>query len=87
MHAEPQSSRECSRKQINLATDLHTTISDPQTGVFMSRKQQPRWNVEELTDAEISAAIRYLDPSRIISGSLKRYGMPFAILIAIRMPK
>ena len=34
----------------------------------MSRKQQPRWNVEELTDAEISAAIRYLDPSPISNG-------------------
>ena len=34
----------------------------------MSRKQQPRWNVEELTDAEISAAIRYLDPSRTTNG-------------------
>ena len=35
----------------------------------MSRKQQPRWNVEELTDAEISAAIRYLDPSPINNDS------------------
>ena len=35
----------------------------------MSRKQQPRWNLEDLTDAEISAAIRYLDPSRVTSGS------------------
>ena len=35
----------------------------------MSRKQQPSWNVEELTDAEISAAIRYLDPSPITNGS------------------
>jgi SpoU rRNA methylase family enzyme len=43
-------------------------MSDAQSGVLMLRKQQPSWNVEELTDAEISAAIRYLDPSPIING-------------------
>jgi hypothetical protein len=36
---------------------------------LMSRMHKPRWNVEELTDAEISAAIRYLDPSPITNNS------------------
>lgn len=35
----------------------------------MSRKQEHSWNVEELTDADISATIRYLDPSPITNGS------------------
>lgn len=39
-------------------------------GVFMPRKQKLNWNVEELTDAEISEAIHYLDPdsSREVHG-------------------
>ena len=28
----------------------------------MPRNPGPKWNVEELSDSEISAAIRYLDP-------------------------
>jgi hypothetical protein len=27
----------------------------------VSRRQEPKWNIEELTDAEIYSAIRYLD--------------------------
>lgn len=27
----------------------------------VSRSQEPKWNVEELTDAQIYSAIRYLD--------------------------
>ena len=27
----------------------------------VSRKQEPKWNIEELADAEIYSAIRYLD--------------------------
>ena len=31
----------------------------------MPRKQEAKWNLEELSDAEICAAIRYLDPGPI----------------------
>jgi hypothetical protein len=31
----------------------------------MSRKQETRWNLEELTDADICAVIQYLDPDLI----------------------
>jgi hypothetical protein len=44
----------------------------------MSRKHEPGWNVEELTDAEISAAIRYLDPCPITNAGSEQ------ILNAIR---
>jgi hypothetical protein len=28
----------------------------------MPREHEPNWNIEELTDAKMSAAVRYLDP-------------------------
>jgi len=28
----------------------------------MAKKQESKWNIEDLTDAEICAAIRYLEP-------------------------
>jgi hypothetical protein len=44
----------------------------------MSRKHEPGWNVEELTDAEISAAIHYLEPRPITNAGSEQ------ILNAIR---
>lgn len=29
--------------------------------IHVSRKREPKWNIEELTDAEIRSTIRYLD--------------------------
>jgi hypothetical protein len=31
----------------------------------MSRQQESKWNLDELTDADICTAIRYLDPDPI----------------------
>jgi hypothetical protein len=34
-------------------------------GISMPRKQESKWNLEELTDTDICVVIHYLDPHRI----------------------
>ena len=47
----------------------------------MPRKQEAKWNLEELTDAEICAAIRYLDPGPISEMNGENNSAPLVVCV------
>jgi hypothetical protein len=47
----------------------------------MPREQEPKWNLEELTDTDIFAAIRYLDPDPRAETNREGHSTPVAILL------
>jgi hypothetical protein len=49
----------------------------------MPRKQESKWNLEDLTDAEIYAAIRYLDPDPIPETNGKNNSIPFVVCVSL----
>ena len=65
----------------------HTLTRPCINGDSVSGKREPKWNIEELTDAEVYSAIRYLDvevPNSDRSSPLsKAEGVLFAICILL----
>jgi hypothetical protein len=49
----------------------------------MTRKQQSKWNLEELMDAEVCAAIRYLDPDSTGETNREEHNAPFVICVSL----
>jgi hypothetical protein len=49
----------------------------------MTRKQEPKWNLEELRDADICAAIRYLDPDPSAETNREGNSAPFVICTSL----
>jgi hypothetical protein len=49
----------------------------------MPRKQELKWNLEELTDAEICATIRYLDPNPISETNGENDSALFVVCVSL----
>jgi hypothetical protein len=49
----------------------------------MPRKQESKWNLEDLTEAEICAAIRYLDPDPTPETNGENNSAPFVVCVSL----
>lgn len=49
----------------------------------MQRKQESKWNLEDLTDADVWTTIHYLDPDSIPETNAKTNGTLFLVCFSI----